>query len=586
MNIQVTCETSVSALEYGPRRLNADISSKKEFPWNLVLMDRNGPTLGSATNTAVLSAILAITYAGLGISISALTGQNEVYTSFAFFPGGLALFFTIVFGIRVWPGIFIGQFALALWSGLPPFSSGAIALIDSLEGVLGSLLFWRWGISRSLSGFRNVAQLFGLIVLILQPFGATAGVLTLFGTGHLPVNQMMGAWFYWWAGHSLGQFLLIAVLLLWTSPVVRFNRWELTKALLLISAYALPLTLFVTGEWGRSEPVFRVVFFASFYLILVILAVQSGLRTMSLANLLMVALFLWMVRAGTNFLIFFSVHDRLLGADLLALAGTFTALLISAIWEELRERREQLREANAAKERLFSVIGHDLSAPVANLKSSLEMLISGSFSPDEFRDLQHELLRGVNHLQQTLRNLMEWGGFQMKSLQPRSGEISLHACAAEALQLLRRIAEEKKIEMENSISKDAMVWADQHQIQSVIRNLLSNALKFTLPGGRVGLSAEVENGFWRVSVRDDGIGMTPERAARLFKIQSEYISTPGTANERGLGLGLQICSNFIQANNGKIWVESALGLGTTFYFTLPIAGVVEGDGKLSSGIKT
>ena len=546
-----------------------DTSFKQAFPWLTAPEDRNGPATGSFGNTVCLWVLLAIAYVASGRLIFALTGNNETIGGFAFFPAGIALFFTIAFGIRVWPGVFLGQLLLALWGGLPAAAAGALASIASLESILGSLLFWQYGLSRSLSGFRSVSLLFGLITLILQPLSATVGIFSLYEWGGLTSESAPKAWLYWWAGHAVGEFLVVPLLLSWTRPVVQPYRGEIAKVVLLVGVYLLPLIYFAYVPSGKNEPLLRLIFFTGFYLISILLAVQTSLRTLTLANLIMSTFFLWMIANGTTFLILVSVTDRLAGTSIFIMAGTITSLLLSAIWGELMERKEQLRESNTAKERLFSVIGHDLNAPVANLKSSLELLIEGRFSPEEFREFQEELLKGVNHVHQTLRNLMEWGGFQMRSHQPRFGEISLSASVTESIQLLERIAQEKKISLENGIPPEAVVRADPNQIQSVIRNLLSNALKFTLPGGSIVLSARLENDFWRTSVRDSGIGMAPERVARLFSSQSEYVSTPGTADEQGLGLGLQICANFIQANHGRISVESELGRGTTFHFTLP-----------------
>ena len=545
------------------------------FPWNRSTKAPSKPTNGTLANTVFLWALLSLTYIITGRLVFAMTGTEASTNGFSFFPGGISLFFAIAFGYRVWPGIFVGQLALSLWGGLPTPAAGALASIASLQAIFGSFLFWRCDLARNMHGFRSVTTLFGLIAFLLQPLSATAAVFSLRQWAALPADNLLNTWYCWWAGHTLGQFLLVPLLLAWTYPAAQHHLVELRKAMLLVVIYLVLLVTFALNTSGPEAPLLRLVFIASFYLILVMLATQSGMRTITLANVLMATFYLWMIAKGTNFFLLAAISDRLATTCVLILAGTLTSFLVSTTWEELMERKEQLRESNAAKERLFSVIGHDLNGPVANLKSSLELLIEGRFSPAEFREFQQELLKGVNHVHDTLKNLMEWGGFQMESLQPRLDELALRASAAEALLLLDRIATEKKIRLENTIPAGAIVRADRHQIQSVIRNLLSNALKFTPSGGCIILSAQEENGFWRTSIRDTGVGMTPERTARLFNLQSEYVSTPGTANEPGLGLGLQICANFIRANHGDISVESQEGRGTTFHFTLPADAAVK-----------
>ena len=243
-------------------------------------------------------------------------------------------------------------------------------------------------------------------------------------------------------------------------------------------------------------------------------------------------------------------------------------LLLEAEHAKLLDRTAQLDEANAAKEKLFSVIGHDLRGPVGNVKQSLALLEDGTLSSEEFQDLQGDLRRGVDHVHASLENLMEWAAAQMGSLHPRFEAVPLRETAATALNLLSALAEEKGITLRDDLPAGAAVRADAHQLEAVLRNLLSNAIKFTPLGGRVGLTAREEGGMWRITVRDTGVGMAPERAASLFQARSDYRSTPGTRNEKGLGLGLQICRDFVRAHGGTITAESEPGRGSAFHVTL------------------
>jgi signal transduction histidine kinase len=244
-------------------------------------------------------------------------------------------------------------------------------------------------------------------------------------------------------------------------------------------------------------------------------------------------------------------------------------LLLEAEHAKLMDRSAQLDAANAAKEKLFSIVGHDLRGPVGNVRQALDLLHDGTLSPEEFRELLHDLRGGVDHLHASLENLMEWAAAQMDSLEPRFGSALLRRTASEAAGLLAGIARDKEIAVENALPDEATVRADPHQLQAIFRNLLANALKFTPTGGRVSLSACEENGAWRITVRDSGVGMAPERAALLFS--GERHSTRGTANEKGLGLGLQICGDFVRSHGGTIEAESEPGMGSSFHVTLPKA---------------
>lgn len=270
--------------------------------------------------------------------------------------------------------------------------------------------------------------------------------------------------------------------------------------------------------------------------------------------------------------IFRSIHDHTLNVIVeknRELEGN--RLLLEAEHAKLLDRTAQLDEANAAKEKLFSVIGHDLRGPVGNVKQSLALLEDGTLSAEEFQDLQRDLSRGVDHVHASLENLMEWAAAQMGSLQPRFEPIPVREAAGTALNLLSALAEEKGITLHDDLPAGSAVRADAHQLEAVLRNLLSNAIKFTPVGGRVSLTARDEGSLWRITVRDTGVGMEPDRAASLFLARSDYRSTPGTRNEKGLGLGLQICRDFVRAHGGTISAESEPGRGSAFHVSLPRA---------------
>jgi signal transduction histidine kinase len=242
---------------------------------------------------------------------------------------------------------------------------------------------------------------------------------------------------------------------------------------------------------------------------------------------------------------------------------------IEAKNRDLILRKAQLLEANAARERLFSIIGHDLRGPVGSVKATLDSLSSGLLDPETFHAWSEELRVQVDHVLVTLENLLQWGSLQASSLKPRFEKVNLRTAAQDGISLLDSIAKNKSIRVENGIPENAVVWADTHQIQTVMRNFLSNAIKFTPEGGNVRFSAMEIPDAWKVSIQDSGIGIDAERASRFTHPGNEYESTLGTDNERGLGLGLQLCRDFIYANKGTFSIESAPGRGTTVSFTLP-----------------
>ncbi|GAB4176595.1 MAG: HAMP domain-containing sensor histidine kinase [Terrimicrobiaceae bacterium] len=257
---------------------------------------------------------------------------------------------------------------------------------------------------------------------------------------------------------------------------------------------------------------------------------------------------------------------------LLALSGLieFFRVLNSDYLKTLENANAALDNANRSKEKLFSVIAHDLRGPVGNLKVSLDLLGSGALAQDEFSSLVADLAADVDNSYACLENLLSWSVSQLGGLTASVRNISLGSAVDEAIKVSGFAASRKGIKVETSIPADAHVSCDPQHLQAILRNLLSNAIKFTPGGGRVSVSAARHGNHWVVFVEDTGVGMAQEKARRLFEGKVGN-STPGTDAETGLGLGLEICRDFVVLNRGTIAAESAPGKGTVVRVGLPSA---------------
>lgn len=530
-----------------------------------------GPSGGSAMNTAILCLIAALGYVILGELAFAIALQSLGISSIAFFPEGLALAFTILFGARVWPGLFAGQFMLSLLQGIPLSASGVIATANCLQAVLGGMLFWRWGISHRLNRPRDLMLFCALSGLVLQPISATSGVLTMHWLNGLPAESMAASWLSWWSSNIVGQLLLVPLILSWSRPIApRFPK-ELRTGLLVVLLYLLSVPIVGSFHDGGNTDGIRLAFSLGFYLGIIWLAAHCSPRTISLTNLLMTIGLLAGFSIAGDLTRTFSIENRFLFANIFIFAGVVTALLISALLTELNEQKQELQKANAAKAVLFGVVAHDLRSPLASLHMLLESMMGGELTDEETREYQLALRRSLDNTVDALENLMEWGRLEIVAARPRRVPVPLRDPAMKALKLLGPIADDKRVRIENRLPDAATVLADPHQLQSIVRNLLSNAIKFTPEGGRITLSANREGNQWRVTVADTGFGMSPEQSQNLFNPAHHTTSSPGTANERGFGLGLRICSGFAQANNGTITVESTEGQGSLFHVLLESA---------------
>lgn len=235
--------------------------------------------------------------------------------------------------------------------------------------------------------------------------------------------------------------------------------------------------------------------------------------------------------------------------------------------EETEKRSEELERLNQVKDKFFSIISHDLRSPINALAGLLDLLDKGAVGSDELPKHIRELKARFNHTRTLLNNLLDWTLLQMDKLNLQAAKIDIHNIVEENIQLLSSL-QGKDIVLINEVPLNAIGFADSNTINLVIRNLMTNAIKFTNDGGKVVINAKEKASDWLISVTDNGVGMNTDVLKMLFDKTAPY-TTRGTANEKGTGLGLILCKEFIEKNGGKIWVESEEGKGSTFYFTLP-----------------
>jgi len=239
--------------------------------------------------------------------------------------------------------------------------------------------------------------------------------------------------------------------------------------------------------------------------------------------------------------------------------------------QEILENRETaLNESNETKTKLFSIIGHDLRGPIGALQGLLKMFKDGEISKTDFLEFIPKLRDDVDHIFFTLNNLLSWGYSQMNGAVTKPSVVDIESLVDMNINLLSEIAENKSIKIVSEIAANTVTWSDSDQIDIVIRNLISNALKFTPENGMVTIKSEQKQDHWEISVIDTGVGMDKVTQEKLFA-KNANITTYGTNNEKGTGLGLSLCKEMVEKNNGTIWVDSNLRKGSTFYFTLPKA---------------
>ena len=232
---------------------------------------------------------------------------------------------------------------------------------------------------------------------------------------------------------------------------------------------------------------------------------------------------------------------------------------------------KQLLQLNSDKNRFISILAHDLRSPFNNLLGLSEILIEDirKLNTDEIEDIVNNINKSAKSSFNLLENILRWARAQQGKIPFDPQILSFTNNCKDAVEVLNPISKAKNITIDYSTGDHINVFADIDMLKTVLRNLVSNAIKFTNNGGTISITAKQIDSNITISVSDNGIGIAPGNLVKLFEM-SEVISTTGTAEETGTGLGLLLCKEFVEKHGGKIWVESEVGKGSDFKFTLPI----------------
>lgn len=236
--------------------------------------------------------------------------------------------------------------------------------------------------------------------------------------------------------------------------------------------------------------------------------------------------------------------------------------------EEIQLKNIKLIETSSVKDKILSIIAHDVRSPLTVIASFLELWETGDFDTQETIDLVSQIKTSTFNTVDMLDNLLTWAKSQMKGITIKPTNFILAKIINNKIELLDELAKPKRITFVNNVSEQINIYADANQLGIILHNLISNSIKFTPENGIITIDYAVTEKFIEISVTDTGIGITEENIKKLFSIESHFTTT-GTANEKGTGLGLLLCKEFIENSGGTISVKSKIGKGTTFVFTLP-----------------
>ena len=234
----------------------------------------------------------------------------------------------------------------------------------------------------------------------------------------------------------------------------------------------------------------------------------------------------------------------------------------------LKKSSSKLKISNATKDKMFSIIAHDLRGPIGNLKAMMELIIESpeEFETDELKDVMVSLKESSVSTYELLENLLSWAKSQQNLIEYNPKVYNINKIILNTIKIFNNSAQRKNIKISTELSDNMQVIIDVNMIRTVMRNLIHNAIKFTKENGEIIITNKLKENYAIISVKDNGIGIAEKNITKLFD-NNQFFTTYGTNQEKGTGLGLPLCKEFIEKNNGKIWVESSTD-GSTFFFSL------------------
>ena len=509
-------------------------------------------------------ALLAIVYvaaARLGLLLEPVSG----FATLVWPPSGIAVATLIRFGIRLWPGVALGAFAVNVWIGAPILVAAGIALGNTLEGVIASVALQRLpGFRRSLD---RVPDVLGLIVLaagLSTGLAATIGTLSLLAGDVIRPEQFAATWSAWWIGDALGVLIVGPLVLTWSKPTFP-SSWKLAEAILLSVMLFLACALVFRGAPDVDSP-FRSPYMLTPLLLWAVLRYGQTGVVWSVVFIFLVAI--WGTAEGRGPFARGSLTDRLFVLQGYMATVTVTFLSFGAL---MAERARDVITQNQRKDEFLAMLGHELRNPLAALATGLTLLGQDLRDPQARQRVLAMLQRQSRRMTVMLDQLLDASRIARGKVNLASEVVDLTAVAQSAAENVAALITERRHEL--SISAPALrtllVRGDEVRLVQIIENLLSNAAKYSDEGSRIWLTLNALDSQARISVRDTGSGIDGGLLPTIFDL---FTQGPRDLHRRqgGLGLGLPLVRMLVEKHGGKVEASSpGLGRGSEFVVTLP-----------------
>ena len=535
----------------------------------------------TARTDAVIAVALAVVYvvaARLGLALDAVAG----FATLVWPPTGISLAALLLFGYRLWPGIFVGAMVANILTGAPVAVALGIAAGNTAEALLGTFLLRRIpNFHPALDRLRDVLGLIVLAGVLSTAVSATLGVTSLY-LGHIvSTAQMQETWRAWWVGDLMGDLLVAPVILIWAcAPRARFRlRWPegigLAAAVVVVSLYTFfnraPITALGPDPFRQTYMLFPVLIWA---------ALRFGQRGAMTAAVAVSVIAVWGTALGYGPFAHPALHESLLALQTFMAIVAATFLVMGATITERRRAEEDARAAqqaadaaNRVKGEFLAVMSHELRTPLNAISGYTDLFAIGALGPvtDKQGDALVRIQKNQQHLLALINDVLGFARVEAGQVmvEPESVRVSQAFDAVEPL-VQPELQKKHFVFRRAPVDSALAVRADPKKLQQVLVNLLSNAAKYTADGGSITIGAERAGSNVRIWVRDSGIGIAKEQFEQVF--EPFFQVERGTKRRfSGVGLGLTIARDLARRMKGDIVLESKLGDGTTASLVLPAA---------------
>ena len=502
-------------------------------------------------------AIIYFSAARFGLSLDAVSG----FATLVWLPSGIAIATGLLFGSRLWPGLFLGAFLVNLLNGAPPLVAVGIGIGNTLEALVGAALLKRQGFSMAFDHLRDVLLLIFLAMPVSALISATTGVSSLLLGRVIAFSAFPSTWSAWWIGDMISILIITPLLLTWrTLPHENMSgkRWA---ELGLMSAFLLAAGVIIFLYPFRSNHIN----FPRTYLMFPPL-IWASLRFGQRGALSAILVFSILAVVGT--IEGLSPFSALNAGESLAFLQVFmgitavTCMILAAM-------REERREVEQRKDEFISMASHELRTPLTSLGGYIELLQRKFARQDNQEELRilSKMATQTKRLSGLIADLLDLSKIQTGGLAFAEEPVDVDALVAEVVESLQQSSARHQIYIEGSTQGE--IIGDRERLGQVLTNLLTNAIKYSPNAEKIIVHLVHIQNELTVGVQDFGIGIPLAHREKVFERFYRVRNSQDRTFFPGLGMGLYIAHQIIERHGGKIWVESAEGQGSTFSFSLP-----------------